>query len=183
MTIDEAVVAAQAGDQQGFEVLHKHHWNFVFNMCRRLVKDTTLAEDLTQTTFVRAFEKIREFQKNSTFQTWIFRIGYNVCQRYFRDVKYERNLLHNFEHQHRPVLEEFGVSLESIKQKVGPLLFRHCVEGYTDRELAAEAGVTVSCMKNRIKHERQRRIYNPKPRPNQPGFGATLRQRIAEARA
>jgi RNA polymerase sigma-70 factor (ECF subfamily) len=46
--------------------------------------DTQLSDDLAQDTFVKAYTRIAQFEGKSSFQTWLFRIAYNVFYDYTR---------------------------------------------------------------------------------------------------
>jgi RNA polymerase sigma-70 factor, ECF subfamily len=45
----------------------------------RLIGSAEDAEDILQDTFVRAFEKLDQFQGDSSFYTWIYRIAVNLA--------------------------------------------------------------------------------------------------------
>jgi RNA polymerase sigma-70 factor, ECF subfamily len=49
--------------------------------------DSMLSDDLSQETFIKAYERIGTFKNLSNFQTWLFRIAYNVFYDYIRTRK------------------------------------------------------------------------------------------------
>jgi RNA polymerase sigma-70 factor (ECF subfamily) len=49
----------------------------VFNFVLRLVGDRSLAEDLTQEIFLRAYQALPAFSFRSTFKTWLFQVAKN----------------------------------------------------------------------------------------------------------
>lgn len=51
----------------------------VFTLIVRMVNSPEDAEELTQDTFMKAFENLHSFNGNSTFSTWIYRIAYNTA--------------------------------------------------------------------------------------------------------
>ncbi len=51
----------------------------VFNLIVRMVSSPEDAEELTQDTFMKAFEHLQSFNGNSSFSTWIYRIAYNTA--------------------------------------------------------------------------------------------------------
>jgi RNA polymerase sigma-70 factor, ECF subfamily len=74
---DEALVrAAQAGDLDAFNQLVLRHERPVFNVALRLLRDSGLAEDATQDTFIRAWQAIRTFQTGSV-RSWLYKIATN----------------------------------------------------------------------------------------------------------
>ena len=51
----------------------------VFALCRAMVRDTTLAEDLSQDAFSRAIDAIATFRGESSARTWLLKIARNRC--------------------------------------------------------------------------------------------------------
>lgn len=72
------VALAAAGDRVAFERVYRAHVERVFSVCVRMTADRALAEELTQDTFVRAWEKLALFRGESTFATWLHRLAVNV---------------------------------------------------------------------------------------------------------
>ena len=69
---------AAAGDRRAFERLYRENVDRVFSICARMVGDRSLAEELTQDVFVRAWEKLHLFRGESAFTTWLHRLAVNV---------------------------------------------------------------------------------------------------------
>ena len=55
------------------------HRRELLSLCRRMVGDRDIAEDLVQETFVRAWRHRSTFEGRSTLRTWLYRIATNVC--------------------------------------------------------------------------------------------------------
>jgi RNA polymerase sigma-70 factor (ECF subfamily) len=49
-----------------------------------MVRDTTVAEDLTQDTFLLLFRKIQTFRHESAFSTWLYRLTVNLVLMHLR---------------------------------------------------------------------------------------------------
>lgn len=76
--LDDAVVRkAQLGDRRAFELIVEAYQVMVFNYVRRLVKDRTLAEDLTQEVFLRVYLSLPRFSFQAKFTTWLFQVTKN----------------------------------------------------------------------------------------------------------
>lgn len=56
----------------------------VFALCRAMVRDGTLAEDLSQDVFSRAFTALPRFRGEASVRTWILRIARNRCVDHLR---------------------------------------------------------------------------------------------------
>jgi RNA polymerase sigma-70 factor (ECF subfamily) len=77
--LDEAVAAAQAGDQAAFSGLVERYRPELQVHCYRMVGSFEDSEDLTQETFLRAWRKRAGFRGRSTFRAWLYRIATNAC--------------------------------------------------------------------------------------------------------
>lgn len=49
----------------------------VYNLAFRIIKNREDAEEVAQDSFVKAYKRIKSFQGNSKFSTWLYRITYN----------------------------------------------------------------------------------------------------------
>lgn len=77
--IKELVERSRLGDRSAFNELVRLHQHEVYTLAVRLVGDRTLAADVTQEAFVRAWRGIARFRGDSRFGTWIYRITANVA--------------------------------------------------------------------------------------------------------
>lgn len=75
---------AQAGDPAAFAELYLKNKRQVFSVCMRMVRDISLAEDLTQDTFVQAHRKLASFRGDSAFSTWLHRLTVNTVLMHLR---------------------------------------------------------------------------------------------------
>lgn len=67
-----------------FEEWYEKYVDSIYKYILLMVKDTQLAEDLTQETFLKVFINQKNFKGNSKVKTWIYRIAYSVTMNYFR---------------------------------------------------------------------------------------------------
>lgn len=75
---DVALVArARQGDVQAFEKLVKQYDRQVFRIAQHITQNREDAEDVVQDAFLKAYEKLDQFQGNSKFYTWLVRIAVN----------------------------------------------------------------------------------------------------------
>ncbi len=78
------VEEVRQGDQQAFGVLVQRYEHRLVRVIMRFVSDIDLAEDLAQETFLRAFERIEQFDPARRFSPWLFRIGVNLAMDHHR---------------------------------------------------------------------------------------------------
>ena len=77
---ERALVArAQAGDLEAFEVLYRANLGRVYALCYRMAGDASLAEELAQDVFVRAWQRLGSFRGESAFSSWLHPLTVNVA--------------------------------------------------------------------------------------------------------
>ena len=87
-TEDFALVRkAKAGDGRAYDLLMEMYHDAVFNIVYRMVRNKQEAEDLTQETFIKAYNSINSFNEEYAFSTWLFKIATNHCIDFFRKRK------------------------------------------------------------------------------------------------
>lgn len=64
----------------------------VYNLIVRIVKSEADAEELTEDTFMKCFEKLSSFNEKSSFSTWLYRIAYNTAISFTRKKELEVNV-------------------------------------------------------------------------------------------
>jgi len=72
-----AVAKACDGDSEAFRSLVERHSRYVFNVAYRLTGSPSDAEDVVQTTFLRAYQQLSRFEARADFRTWLHRITVN----------------------------------------------------------------------------------------------------------
>jgi RNA polymerase sigma-70 factor, ECF subfamily len=86
----EVIRAAQRGDVAALATLYEIHRRRIFNLCFRMLRDRSDAEDLTQDVFVQVFRKIDTFRGQSAFSTWLHRLAVNMVLMEIRSRKSNR---------------------------------------------------------------------------------------------
>lgn len=62
-----------------YQNMVKEHSARIFNLALLKCNQVSLAEDICQETFIRVYKGIKNFRRESTLGTWIYRIALNVC--------------------------------------------------------------------------------------------------------
>ena len=89
---DDILIAKYVkGENEAFDVLIERHKNRIFNYIFHSVKDTDLANDIFQETFVKAIMTIKQgrYVENGHFAAWITRIAHNLIIDFYRQEKTE----------------------------------------------------------------------------------------------
>jgi RNA polymerase sigma-70 factor (ECF subfamily) len=87
----ELVDAARSGDSPAFGVLMRRYQRRIFRLAFHLVRSGAEAEDVTQETFVRAYQALDRFDGRSEPFTWLYRIAVNLSLNTIRARKSTRD--------------------------------------------------------------------------------------------
>jgi RNA polymerase sigma-70 factor, ECF subfamily len=88
---DRALVrAAQQGDMEAFEELIARHRDKIYARAYSMLRNEDEAIDLSQEAWVKGWQRLRQFQGDSSFATWITRIVINLCLDHLRKQKRQR---------------------------------------------------------------------------------------------
>lgn len=87
---DDCVKLAQRGDGKAFSELVARYQDRIYRFLVRLTRSQDDALDLTQDTFLRAYQNIGRWRPEALFRTWLFRIARNIAfDRLRRDKRVE----------------------------------------------------------------------------------------------
>ena len=85
---DESLVkASQKGDTSAFEELVSRHRDKIYARAFSMMRNEEDAIDLSQEAWVKGWQKLKQFQGESSFATWMTRITINLCLDYIRKQK------------------------------------------------------------------------------------------------
>jgi RNA polymerase sigma-70 factor (ECF subfamily) len=87
---DKLVRLAQRGDMLAFEELVARHRDKIYARAFSMVRNEDDAVDLSQEAWVKAWQRLKQFQGESSFVTWMTRIVINLCLDHLRKAKRHR---------------------------------------------------------------------------------------------
>lgn len=89
LTDDQLVADFANGNNKAFDTLLTRYQSYIYNYILRLIKDSDLANDLFQETFVKAIMTIKQkkYSGDGKFQAWLTRIAHNLIIDHFRQEK------------------------------------------------------------------------------------------------
>jgi len=70
---------ARHGDEEAFTMLVDTYQTPIFNLCYRMLGESKSAEDAAQETFWRAWQKIKSYDPERSFSTWLLSIAAHYC--------------------------------------------------------------------------------------------------------
>ena len=166
---------AQEGDLAAFEQLYRQNERRVYALCLRMSQNASLAEELTQDVFVRAWQKLGAFRGESRFSSWLHPIAVNsaLSERRARRRRTSRVFttddLTPLERPERREAcgPEAGFDLETALRDLPPgartVFVLHDVEGYRHEEIARMMGIATGTSKAQL--HRARKILREALRP------------------
>ena len=84
------VQAAQWGDTGAFEELVARHRDRIYARAYSMMRNEEDAIDLSQAAWVKGWQRLKQFQGESSFSTWLTRIVINLCLDEMRKQKRRR---------------------------------------------------------------------------------------------
>ncbi len=91
-TDQELIDQTLNGDTRSFGVLVERYQNFVFTIVYRMVKVREEAEEVSQDSFIKAFESLSSYRGESKFSSWLYSIAYRKALDSLRKNKKHRAL-------------------------------------------------------------------------------------------
>ena len=79
LTDDELIRRCLDNQPDAYRVLVERYWSMVYSVVRRITHSHDDAVDVTQEAFVRAYEHLSEFARDSKISTWLLRVATNYA--------------------------------------------------------------------------------------------------------
>jgi len=122
---DEALVkAAQKENTIAFEELVARHRDKIYARAFSMMRNEDLALDLSQEAWVKGWQRLKQFQGESSFVTWMTRIVINLCLDQLRKLKRQR----------AESIEMLDEELGGVERQM-PIITVNPTEGLERREL------------------------------------------------
>ncbi len=92
--LDDSVVIKRviSGEKELFEILLRRYNQTLYRVIRSYLKDEDEVLDAMQNSYLKAFDKLFQFQGNSSFSTWLIRIGINEALLRLKAMKKENQV-------------------------------------------------------------------------------------------
>ena len=162
------------GDDTAFSELVNKYRKSVHALAWRKVQDFHIAEDITQETFLKAYQKLSTLKESQSFAGWLYVIAVNRCKAWLRRQRIRTQSLedtHTAElekatYSNYVIKEKERTSVETHREVVKKLLAKlqesdrtvmtlYYLGGMTYEEISKFLGVSVSAIKNRLYRARQ----------------------------
>nr|WP_231688042.1 sigma-70 family RNA polymerase sigma factor [Bacillus sp. FJAT-18017] len=141
----------------------------ILHLVYTYVKNRTTAEDLTQEIFLKCYEKLNQFNQQSSIKTWVYRIASNHCKDYLRSWHYRKITLSDKIWEYIPskskqVEEEVIANSEediltnavmNLPLKYREVVFLHYYEELSLAEISKITTVNLNTIKTRLKRAKE----------------------------
>jgi len=160
---------ARRADVDAFEQLYRKHAGRVYALCLRLAADPVVARELTQDTFVKAWEALPRFRADASLSTWLHRIAVNAMLERRRGETRRAARVSLAADEDEDEMDVAGtvlapdvataIDLERAIAALPPGVRRafvlHEVEGYTHEEIATMTGLATGTLRAQLHRARQ----------------------------
>ncbi|TAL69996.1 MAG: sigma-70 family RNA polymerase sigma factor [Bacteroidetes bacterium] len=84
----ENVKSVLSGNKHSFTKLQKKYQRLIASLIRKMIHNEDDVKDLTQETFIKAYNALSTFQFGYAFSAWIYRIASNTCIDFLRKKRF-----------------------------------------------------------------------------------------------
>ena len=175
----EVVERASAGAESAYRELVRRYQRPVFSLIYRMVRDRTLAEDLAQEAFIRAFNAIGTYKTSYKFSNWILKIANNHTIDHLRKRKLDTVSIDGSPHartseeversrvviesrdetpeefvEHRELGSQIEAAIGELRDEYRTVIVLRHVEGYAYDEIAEVMDLPLGTVKTYLHRAR-----------------------------
>ncbi len=143
------------------------HSAAVFRLAQSVVRDASLADDVTQETFIKVWKHLDTFRGESSMRSWVLRIAHNQAVSTLRKVKdtatdpsklpdVENSIATTRVVEGRLAAGELQTALDELDDLTREIVVLREIEGMSYDEIAETLGVPIPTVKTRLLRARRR---------------------------
>ena len=164
-----------SGQEAAFEVLLNRHQEAIFKFIYHKIKDSELANDIFQETFVKVIQKLKvgAYQEEGKFLPWVLRIAHNLVidhfrrQRKHRLISEKNSISEDYNVFHRIASEDANfvqqASLDELKAQLHEMLlhlpdaqkemiYMRLFQDRAFKEIAESEGISINTALGRMRY-------------------------------
>ncbi|TRX62019.1 RNA polymerase sigma factor [Fulvivirga sp. M361] len=157
------IKGCQEGDRQSQRLLYKHYFAYCMSICVRYSQSEEEAKEILNDAFIKAFNKIGQYDTSKPFKAWIRRIMINTAIDHFRsnkkhyyhsdiddgyDEAVEANVVGDLSYEEILLLVQ---RLSPVYQAVFSL---YVIDGYSHENISKKLGISVGTSKSNLSKAR-----------------------------
>jgi RNA polymerase sigma-70 factor, ECF subfamily len=160
----EIIARILNGDRQVYALLVEEYKTPIYNLAFRMTGSAGDADDLTQETFIRAYQKLWRFDPGRKFFTWLYTISINLIRNHLKRVKNDElpklteNIQYNENENQSPETlliatqesHKINSALLTLKYELRVVLIMKYQQELSFAEIAEITGKSVSAVKMQV---------------------------------
>lgn len=162
----QVIERALEGDPVAERELYEANVDRIFRLTYRMTGDDELAQEFTQQTFIRAFEKLGQFRGDAALSTWLHSIAVSVVYNGMRklkrartrhvDLEELRGLGENPSGLEPDLKKRLAAAIDALPTGYRTVFIMHDIEGYKHKEIAEALGVQTGTSKAQLSRAREK---------------------------
>lgn len=162
----DLIAGARAGDRLAARRLYDRHAARVYRLIFRMVGEDELAQEYTQDTFVKAFDRLEQYRGESAFSTWLHSVAMSQVltgSRRRKRIRARETELEEASGVATPadasdpyLRDRLTTELERLPERLRMPVVLHDIEGFTHREIGEMLGIPQGTSKARLFEARAR---------------------------
>lgn len=153
----------KAGNAEAFEQIFKNHYNDLARFCFSLVRDETVAEEITQEVFIYLWEKKEQIEISSSLKSYLYSAIKNKSINYIKyDLPKQRILMdlsdtfisssHDYQEpgEVKRLKKKIQWAINQLPEKCKQIFLLSRYGGLTYQEIAEELDLSVKTVENQM---------------------------------
>jgi RNA polymerase sigma-70 factor (ECF subfamily) len=171
-TLAALIEEAQKGDIPAFKKIVEGHQSYAYAIAFRFLYDEDDAEDVVQDSFIRIWEHLRDFDPETKFTTWMYKIVVHLCFDRIKINKRRTNVFTRLKNisQSEHSIDKFDIERELSNKEMAALIKSFAdglskkqrmifllrdLQDLTIEEVADSTGMSESAIKSNLFYARQ----------------------------
>ena len=156
---------ATSRDRAAERALYEQHVDRIYRLALRMTGNASIAEDLTQDVFVRAFDRLHQFRGDSGIGTWLHRVAISVILNAVKKQKVSATRELPLDPTQRvtgssgaielDVRDRVRAAVTQLPEELRAVVLLYDVEGFTHNEIADMMGISAGACRMRLLRARQ----------------------------
>lgn len=153
-------------DRKAQYEIYKLYSKAMYNICFRILKDESEAEDVLQEAFLNAFRNIRNYRGDASFGVWLKRIVVNSAINQIRKMKLEFESLEDVDPGEEDEsfdenilvldIQKVREAIEKLPDGFRTVFSLYLLEGYDHYEISEILGISVSTSKSQYNRAKRK---------------------------
>ena len=171
----ELIQHTLAGDETAFAELVKRHQKPVHTLAWRKIGDFQIAEEITQDTFLKVYQRLHTLKDPNQFSGWLYVIATRRCYAWLRKKRIRTDpledvnttMIHKDAYSHHVIEDRRNSAVDAHREAVKKLLAKlkesertvmtlHYLGEMTVEEISKFIGVSAGTIKSRLQRARNR---------------------------